>query len=169
MTTTELNAKIDELWAQTKAGNLPREERFKAIEMLTEDYFASTGMRPEPEQLDRLATLCLYEEVTDDTAWKSRQTEYPFLSDDQLARRKDGVHQRKNEAGQREVALEKAWSVATDGRDNRTPKRRERSDNENIQMDNNVRSRNRQRQKVYREFTAVQPVITYKLSELEAL
>ncbi|MED3649966.1 hypothetical protein [Heyndrickxia sporothermodurans] len=111
--------------------------------------------------------MCLYEEISDDTAWKTRQDEYPFLSDEQLARRKDGVNQRKYEGGQREVSDDKAWSVATDGRDMRKPTRRERSNNENIRMDEAL-SRNKERRTKYREFTKIQPVDVYHISELEA-
>ncbi|MDF1510790.1 hypothetical protein PZE06_21890 [Robertmurraya sp. DFI.2.37] len=88
-----LNERIDELYAQTKAGNLPREHRFLAIEALTDEYVAATGKRPEREQLDRLATLCLYEEVTDDTPWKTRNTERPIHSERQRRTIED------NEAG----------------------------------------------------------------------
>lgn len=93
MTNAELNAKIDELWAQTKAGNLPREfngqsPRFAAIERLTDDYITATGKRPEPAQLDKLATLCLYEEVTDPNEHKMLHEPEPVLSDRQYDRRK---------------------------------------------------------------------------------
>lgn len=165
MNNEQLNAQIDELWAQTKAGNLPREQRFEAIERLTEEYIAAKGKRPPAHILDRLATLCVYEEITDDTAWKTRQDEYPFLSDEQLARRKDGIHQRKKEGGQREVSLKKASSVGTDRRDKRKPTRRERSNNENLQMDA-IKSRNKVRMDRYHEFTKVQPVNSYYVGDI---
>ncbi|MDQ0154931.1 hypothetical protein [Robertmurraya andreesenii] len=88
-----LNERIDELWTQTKAGNLPREQRFKAIEALTDEYVVTVGQRPDHTQLDRLATLCLYEEVTDATPWKTRNTERPIHSDRQRRTIED------NEAG----------------------------------------------------------------------
>ncbi|WP_102271292.1 hypothetical protein [Cytobacillus massiliigabonensis] len=88
MTSNELNARIDELWAKTKAGELPREERFAAIERLTDEYITATGKRPEPAQLDRLATLCLYEEVTDPNEHKMLHEPEPVLSDRQYDRRK---------------------------------------------------------------------------------
>lgn len=167
MDDTIFNERVNELWTKTRAKLLPRSERFKTIESLTEEYFESRGKMPNADVLDRLSTLCLYEEISDDTAWKSRQSEYPFLSDEQMARRKEGVHQRKNEAGQREVDLKKAISVGTDGRDQRRPTRRERSDNENIYVDTETKSRNKQRKKAYLKFTEVQPVTTYRLEGLD--
>jgi hypothetical protein len=141
--------------------------RSQIIEDLTEDYFRSTGQMPEGSQLERLSNVLLEEELADDSAWKSRQSEYAFFSEEQLARRRDGVHQRKNEGGQSEVKIEKAWSIGANGKDYRKPKRRERSDNENIKIDENTKSRNKERLKRYREFTKVQPVITRHISELE--
>lgn len=106
MTPTEFNARIDELWTATKVGNLPREQRFKAIEALTDEYVKATGKRPEPTQLDRLATLCLYEEVTDPHPDKMTRDEYPIMSDSQ-----------REEREKDEVSLTWAESVGTDGRD----------------------------------------------------
>ncbi|MEH7521702.1 hypothetical protein V7149_00245 [Bacillus sp. JJ1503] len=106
MTSNEFNSKIDELWSQTKAGNLPREERFAAIEALTVEYVSATGKRPDPAQLDRLATLCLYEELTDPHPDKMARDEYPIMSDSQ-----------EEERHKDEVSLTWAESVGTDGRD----------------------------------------------------
>lgn len=143
--------------------------RSQIVEDLTEDYFKATGELPESSQLERLANALLEEELADDSAWKSRQSEYAFFSEEQLARRRDGVHQRKNEGGQSEVKLEKAWSIGANGKDYRKPKRRERSDNENIKIDEQTKSRNKERLNKYREFTKVQPVITRHISELREL
>lgn len=114
--------------------------------------------------LSQLSDLILHEDLTDATAWKSRQSEYPFLSELQFARRRDGVHQRKNEGGSGEVAFEQTETVANDGKDYRVPLRRKRSYTENLLVDMNARSRNKERQKAYDAFVAVQPVITYKLT-----
>ncbi|KYC67186.1 hypothetical protein [Heyndrickxia coagulans] len=106
MTNEELNARINELWMATKRGKLPRQARFAAIEQLTEEYMAATGRRPDPAMLDRLATLCLYEEITDPHPDKMARDEYPIMSDTQEEERHDD-----------EVSLKWAESVATDGRD----------------------------------------------------
>ncbi len=139
MTNEELNARINELWAATKRGELPRQARFAAIEQLTEEYIEATGKRPEPEQLDRLASLCLHEELTDSTPWKTQNTEYPIHS-----------------ARQREE-IEKHEANTTPPESSRKPVRRKRSNYENTVV-NKAKSRNKERRRTYREFTKVQPV-----------
>ena len=145
MTNEQFNARIDELWTQTKAGLLPREARFGAIEALTDEYIAQMGKRPEPAQLDRLATLCLYEEVTDATPWKTQNTEYPIHS----ARQQETIE--KNEA-----FMEPPDKSGK-------PMRRKRSDYENT-VANRAKSTNAARRAKYREFTRVQPVIVRQIS-----
>lgn len=139
MNNEKFNAKINELWAQTKADNLPRGARFESIELLTEKYYAMNGKMPDVAALDRLATLCLYEEMTDGTPWKTRNTEYPIHSERQ----------------QREIEEnEKLINPPDNGG---KPTRRKRSDYENT-VANKAKSRNIERKKAYREFTKVQPV-----------
>lgn len=113
MNNAEFNAKIDELWAQTKTGNLPREARFAAIERLTDEYITATGKRPEPAQIDRLATLCLYEEVTDGRLNKMEVEERPILSDRQQERRHGS-----------EASEKWAQDYGVDGRNHRPSTRR---------------------------------------------
>jgi len=126
----QFNARINELWAQTKAGKLDRRSRFAAIERLTDEYIAATGRRPDPSQLDRLATLCLYEEVTDATPWKTRNTEYPVHSERQ-----------REEIERHEVGMAPLEYVASDGRKHEKPTRRKRSKAENAYMDRSYKSR----------------------------
>lgn len=153
----QFSEKINELWAQTKAGKLPRKERFAAIERLTDEYIAATGRRPNPAQLDRLATLCLYEEVTDATPDKMTVNEYPIMSDEQYARRTEGKHVRRRDKNGKlipnktEIPLKSAHSRGTDGRDYRTPKRRRLSTDEAIIADEK-RIRNKERRRRYNEF-----------------
>jgi hypothetical protein len=127
MNKTLFNERINELWAQTKAGKLPRQARFAAIKRLTDEYIAATGRRPDPVQLDRLATLCLYEEVTDKDRMKMRKNEYPIMSDEQLARRKEGKHKRDEDGIYVEVPFSVANNIGIDGRDYGLPRRRKRS------------------------------------------
>lgn len=108
-----MNDKINELWAQTKAGKLPREERFKTIEALTDKYIEATGERPDPAHLDRLATLCLYEEVTDGRLNKMEVEEHPIMSDRQRERRHNS-----------ETSEKLAREYAIDGRSYALPTRR---------------------------------------------
>lgn len=140
MTNAEFNERIDELYAQTKAGNLPRDARFQAIEALTDEYVAATGKRPEREQLDRLASLCLYEELMDATPWKTKNTAYPIHS------------------GRQREEIEKNELITGPPQGNGKPTRRKRSNYENTVV-NKAKSRNIERKKAYREFTKVQPVI----------
>ncbi len=153
MNNEQLNEQIDALWAQTKAGNLPREQRFEAIERLTEEYIVANGKRPDTEDLDRLASLCLYEELTDDTPWKTQNTEYPIHSEEQR------IQIEKNEVGMKALGL-----VDSNRRQISEGKRRKRSDYENSKA-NKVRSRNLERKRKYRDFTKPQPVIIYKINQ----
>ncbi|MEK5323354.1 hypothetical protein [Aeribacillus sp. FSL M8-0254] len=130
----QFNERINELWAQTKAGKLTRAERFAAIERLTDEYIAATGCRPDPAQLDRLATLCLYEEVSDSTPWKTRNTEYPVHSDRQ-----------REEIERHEVGMAPLEYVASDGRKHEKPTRRKRSKAENAYMDRKYKSKKGER------------------------
>jgi len=143
MTNEKLNERINELFAETKAGRLPRAERFKAVEQLTDEYIAANNERPDATYLDRLASLCLHEELTDDTPWKTRNTEYPIHSDRQ----------------QREIEEnETPGDMPVPGK----PVRRKRSDYENT-IANKAKTRNEQRRKTYREFTKAQPVTRWNI------
>lgn len=125
MNGTTFNTKIDELWTKTKTGELRnRQARFAAIERLTDDYISATGKRPEPAQLDRLATLCLYEEMTDTDRMKMRNNEFPIMSDEQYARRTMGKHKRADDNASVEVSFTAAATVGVDGANYRQPKRK---------------------------------------------
>jgi len=117
--------------------------------------------------LDRLSNAVLDEELTDPTGWKSRHTEYPFLSELQMARRTDGNHQRKYEGDSGEAKLSAAQNYGTDGRSYNVPLRRERSKNENIFMDTGIKTRNKERKATYEAFTGEQPVHTRMMTPEE--
>ena len=163
----------------TKEG-LAREERFERIDVATIEYALvhserrildriraeKRGAEPpiryyDVQLLGELSDLCLYEELTDTDRMKVRDTEYPFLSDIQLARRKDGVHQRKNEGGQGEVSFKQAFAVGTDGANYAIPRRRERSNIENDYINKHTQSRNKARRERYNEFIKPGKVVTY--------
>lgn len=179
-------AQIEIVRERTKAGNFPIDERIAFVEKATEDYLlAHAGakdsikyaveegekrggvplMLADSKLLERMNYWLLYEDYTDRTPHKSRHSEYPFMSETQLARRMNGKHGRGGESIG-ETALEGACHIAMDGKDYRVPKRRELSDYELAFRDKNMRIRNAERRKVYREFTKVQPVRCYKSTEL---
>jgi hypothetical protein len=150
-----LHEDITELQKATKRGELPREVRLVKIEHLTEGYYAKTGEMPDGVALERLADLCLYEELTDPNIHKVAHNEYPFLSEHQFDRRDN-----------RESAVGDALdNSASDGRRHTKPTRRSRSDYENRLVDKKAKIRNKERKKVYNEFTKVHPVITYKIGD----
>jgi hypothetical protein len=114
-----------------------------------------TGEWPDAVALERLADLCLYEELTDNNEHKISQTEYPFLSERQFDRRDS-----------REV--KSAFGMdgnAADGQKHGRPTRRERTGYENRFVDKKAKIRNAERKRNYNEFTKVQPVIVRKIGD----
>lgn len=104
----DMHRHIDALFTAAKTLETTRAERLQASDDLVEAYVAHTGRRPQGTALERLASLILRDELTDDDRMKVRNNEYPFLSDDQLRRRENG-----------EISAILAEDVATDGRDYR--------------------------------------------------
>lgn len=152
---TQLHEAIAKLQKATKRGELPREVRLAKIDALTEDYFANTGRMPDEATLEKLADLCLHEELTDDDRMKVRNNEYPFLSEYQFDRR-DNVES---------VVGSDIDNSPADGRKHLKPTRRTRSDYENKFVNKKAKIANKERKKEYNDFTKVQPVITSKISE----
>jgi hypothetical protein len=139
----------------------PNGLRLEKIEALTEDYFAKTGEMPDAVSLERMANLCIYEELADTNPDKITQEEFPIMSDTQLARRREGKH-RKSEANYRiEVPFGLAENYGIDGGNYNQPLRRQRSERENRFVDKEAKIRNKQRKEAYDEFTKVQPVIIH--------
>lgn len=133
-----------------------RDVRAKEIKSLTDVYVASVGQRPEPKQLERLADLLLYEELRDTHPDKMAREEYPIMSDHQLSRRHSG-----------EVAMKVAEEYGVDRRNYKPPVRRKRTRKETWQIDREAKSRNEERRRGYREFTRVQGVRSYVLTNEE--
>jgi hypothetical protein len=162
---TRLHVTITDLQQATKNGVLTRERRLEYIEAVTEEYFRLTGEWPDAIALERLADLCLYEEITDTDRMKARNNEYPFFSETQLARRQEGLHARGGTSG--EVPLSAADSIGTDGKSYGIPTRRERNSRENRFVDKEAKIRNKERKHKYTEFTKIQPVIKRTIDDLE--
>jgi hypothetical protein len=148
----ELHEAITQLQTATKRGEMPREVRLVKIEHLTEGYYAKTGEMPDSTALERLADLCLYEELTDTDRMKVRNNEYPFFSETQFEER------RKVEA-----SFKLSEEQGVDGRNYKPPVRRDRSNREIKFMDKNARIRNKERKQKYHEFTKVQTVLVRKM------
>ena len=127
-----------------------RDVRAKEIKSLTNAYVGAVGQRPEPKQLERLADLLLYEELSDTHPDKMTLAEYPIMSDHQLSRRHSG-----------EVSMKVAEEYGSDNRCYKPPVRRKRTRKETWQIDREAKSRNEERRKVYREFTREQVVRSY--------
>lgn len=160
---TKLHESISEIHVATKRGEMPRAVRLVKLEQLAEEYYAKAGEMPDAVALERMADLALYEELTDDRPDKMTLEEYPIMSDEQEARRKEGKHRKKSDNPRIEVPLGIAENIGVDGRDYNPPMRRERSIRENAFVDKEAKARNKERRKRYEEFTKVQPVITYNL------
>jgi len=150
---TKFNERIDEMYAKTKRGELPRELRMVEIEALTDWYVKNTGKRPDDKALERLSDLILYEELTDPHPDKVTRTEYPFLSETQFDERHKG-----------EASFKLAEEYGVDGRNHKPPTRRDRTGYENRLVDKKARARNKERQRRYNDFTRVQPVVVTKMS-----
>ncbi|WJX07520.1 hypothetical protein [Bacillus cereus] len=124
--------------------------RTKEIKSLTDAYVGTVGERPESKQLERLADLLLYEDLSNTHPDKMTLAEYPIMSDHQLSRRHSG-----------EVSMKVAEEYGSDRRNYKPPVRRKRTRKETWQIDKEAKSRNKERMKMYKEFVKVQPVKTY--------
>lgn len=180
---SELKREISDIRTATKGG-LTRTDRLAWIKRVSDRYAYQHAVHNEPSRLEALAdgrepkfapmdtylleqltNLALHEELTDNTSNKATATEYPFLSEIQLARRRDGAHEAKGKVQKGEAPFTNLVNYGQDGRDYSVPVRRKRSDYENIKRDEAVYSRNKIYRDRYDEFTKKQPVITYKASE----
>ncbi|MBH0358984.1 hypothetical protein [Bacillus toyonensis] len=129
-----------------------RDVRAEEIKLLIDAYVEVVGERPEPKQLERLADLLLYEELSNTHPDKMTREEYPIMSDHQLSRRHSG-----------EVSMKVAEEYGVDKRCYKPPVRRKRTRKETWQIDREVKSRNEERRKAYREFTRVQMIRMYSI------
>lgn len=118
-----------------------RSLRIQIINDLVNCYVATTDSQPDTYQVEKLTNAILHEELTDNTSWKTRQSEYPFLSEYQFGRRRG-----------EEVSFKKAEEVGTDRKTYRKPTRRLREGKEDRHLDRVTKSRNDQRRKNYRDF-----------------
>ncbi|MGG0150723.1 hypothetical protein [Bacillus mycoides] len=151
---TYVNTLITTLRKSDSSAISNREVRAKEIKSLTDAYVGTVGERPELKQLERLADLLLYEELSDTHPDKMTLAEYPIMSDHQLSRRHSG-----------EVSMKVAEEYGVDRRNYKPPVRRRRTRKETWRIDMEAKSRNEDRRKEYREFTRVQAVKVYNERE----
>lgn len=137
--------KVTELFDRLKAGEealVNRQSRIKIIDEIVEDYFAANGEMPEALDLDRLSSLILHEELTDNNPYKMTHEDEPIVSVRQKERRED-----------REMGASESFTHGADGRDYRRPTRKPTK-----RVNTEARIRNDERRRKYNEFTRVQPV-----------
>lgn len=152
--TNDFNEIIDDIKRRTKAGELPRDVRIAEIDRVTEEWFARTGKLPDAKQLEKLADLILHEELTDTHPDKVTKTDYPFFSESQF-----------DERHRAEASFKLAEEQGVDGRNHKPPVKRRRSNREDYIVNKKAKSKNKERQRKYTEFTKTQPVIKSNLSE----
>jgi hypothetical protein len=94
-----------------------RSKRIKIIDELTEAYVTQTGERPDHTQLDRLATLILREELTDDDPYKMSHEDDPILSDTQRGRRYKREKTKEDVITGRDkvIGYKRSWYETEDG------------------------------------------------------
>jgi hypothetical protein len=122
-----------------------RVERMSVIESIINEYFEATGELPEQIQLERLTDAILMEELTDPSRDKSKNTEYPFLSEWQFDRRRDG-----------EVKIEAADAKY------QPPTKRKKPVWEQIWIDQHAKIRNKERKEQYRKDSSASDVWSWK-------
>jgi hypothetical protein len=150
--TNDFNDIIADIKRKTKAGELTREARIAEIDSVTEEWFARTGDMPDAKQLERLADLILHEELTDNDRMKVRNNEYPFFSESQL-----------DERYRSEASFKLAEEQGVDGTNHKPPVKRMRSRREDYLIDKKAKTKNKERQRKYNEFTKTQPVVKSNL------
>lgn len=79
----QLGEYIDLLFALAKGGNSTSEQRVEKVTAVTEAYYEMFERNASSAELERLASLILYEDLTDDTPYKTKNTEYPIESERQ--------------------------------------------------------------------------------------
>lgn len=127
--TGDYKAQLDRLIGVKKESliKLPSEERNQAIETLTDVYIDQTGERPGEDALYELTDIVLYNYLEGDTRRTKMQVEeYPILTEGQYEFRTQAKTRERNAQGvaYREVSLEAASYIGTDGENHTLPIRK---------------------------------------------
>ncbi|WP_271750054.1 hypothetical protein [Bacillus paralicheniformis] len=136
-----LHEMITELQQRTKAGEFDRIERIKEINALVEAYLDSVGKSPDSTELEHMANLIIYEELTNPHPDKMTREEYPIMSETQ-----------REERIKSEASEKLAEEYGADGRNYKVPTRRKRSSYEEKFVDRAARARNKERRNRYNDF-----------------
>lgn len=189
----EFETKVNSIIERTRNGELPLEKRIAEAKLAVDEYSLrhaeaveiaqwrenkraeQKGGKPrelpisylDANLIERLTNAILHEDLTNMHPDKMTREDYPIMSETQLARRREGKHVEKGKFAKGEVPIGAAALHGTDGKDHRTPKRRPLTTKEAIAVDYESKSRNKARQRKYREFTKAQPVTVTKLSPAE--
>ena len=148
---TQFNEEVTSIIAANIAD---RTERMSAVQALIDRYVSAQGKTPDAAQLERLTDYILREELTDRTRTKTRDEEYPFLSERQMDRRYES-----------EYAEHLADSYDTGGRNCAKPERRHRTAKEQRFIDRASQQKNRVRKAQYKRDTSPGAVETYNLRD----
>lgn len=128
--TPNIHKEITAEFKRYKTEKTSLEHRKQFVEDITERHFAKYGKMPGPTILERLASLILREDSSDNASNKTRKEDYPYLTENQYRRRTEGRHKgRLSSSGklqplQREVPFSLAATVAVDGKNYAYPTRR---------------------------------------------
>ncbi|GAF23270.1 hypothetical protein JCM19047_3076 [Bacillus sp. JCM 19047] len=87
MTEQYLLDRMEDLKIHAKTGAMSRPGRFKEIEKLIEAYYDQHEKVPPSYMLEKLASLCLHEELSNRNSHKMAHECFPILTDHQHARR----------------------------------------------------------------------------------
>lgn len=141
--TEQAHEYCDLLWnlaqADKKTG-LPSlaSDRCASVDVLCESYYAQLGKMPDSNVLERLASLILFDELTDTHPDKMTLEEYPILSETQREERvKDEIATDFSEEEDNTNGSHSRLNthLASDGRSYRNPIRRTRDIGELIKED----------------------------------
>lgn len=93
----QAHAYCDLLWGLAQAdkkSGMPSlaADRCASVDKLCEAHYEQLGRMPDSNVLERLASLILFDELTDTHPDKVTREEYPILSDSQLDERENGEH-----------------------------------------------------------------------------
>jgi hypothetical protein len=146
--------RLDKFKERMSNGELEnREYRLLNFHLALKEYLNTCKERPSNEDIYKLTEMILHEELSDNHPDKMTREEYPILSDAQLARRQEGKHVKNNDKTTRiEVPLEVASEYGTDMRSYKYPKRRVRSERENVSVNKRTGSENRLRKLKHKAF-----------------